>query len=160
MGAWGLAVADAELGAVEEVVRHGGAIPAALVAIVAHPPGSIEELRPTLGLSQPGAARLVDRLVTAGWVKRTTATDGRAVAISATASGRRLATRLLTQRQTVLRQLLEPLDDAECDQLAGLLEKLLAARTDSARTLNRICRICNRPSCDSCPVAESLTTNS
>jgi DNA-binding MarR family transcriptional regulator len=156
MGAWGLAVADAEVEAVRGAAGHGGAAPAALVGIVAHPPRSSEELRPALGLSQPGAVRLIDRLVDAGWVQKTRGQDGRAVAISATPAGKKVVGRLLARRRAVLEQLLEPLNDDECERLERLLEKLLGRRTDSQSTLNRLCRICDRRSCASCPVAESL----
>src|SRR5918997_7221251 len=63
LGALGLEAATA-------IPAGRGATIGALVTIAAHPNRTVEELREPLGLSQPGAARLVQRLVDAGWVER------------------------------------------------------------------------------------------
>ena len=47
-------------------VGETGAAASALVTIDAYPGRTIEQLRGPLGLSQPGAVRLVERLAAAG----------------------------------------------------------------------------------------------
>src|SRR3712207_2247457 len=116
LGAASLSVADAVRRAVEEAVGAGGAIPAGLVTIDAYPGHSIEQLRAALGLSQPGAVRLVDRLEREGWAERRSGT-GRSVALFLTPAGRRVVRRLLSARDAALAELLEPLEPAERDQL-------------------------------------------
>jgi DNA-binding MarR family transcriptional regulator len=153
-GAWALAVADAADDAVHAALGQGGAAPAALVAIHDSPGQSIERLRPTLGLSQPGAARLVDRLVAAGWVRRSRGADARTAALSLTVAGRRVVARILRERERRLERLLDPLSDEQADQLAELLGAMLRSQTHDDHDLRRLCRLCDRPVCDACPVAE------
>src|ERR671917_2078941 len=71
-----------------------GATMAALVTIAAHPNRTVEELRAPLGLSQPGAARLVQRLVNAGWVERTGPGGRGGHRLTPTATGCRLVDEL------------------------------------------------------------------
>ena len=154
-GAWSLAVADAMRRAVEGVAGVGGAVPAALVTIDAYPRQTMEELRSTLQLSQPGTLRLVERLEAEGWVRRQPG-RGRAAGLALTATGRRVKDRLLAVRDETLAQLLEPLSSPERSQLAELLEKLLAAQAEDYTALRRLCRLCQRPACERCPVAAAL----
>lgn len=60
LGAAGLAVADAEVAAVERVVGQRGGAAAALVTLAARPGWTATRLQDALGLSQPGVARLVE----------------------------------------------------------------------------------------------------
>lgn len=154
-GAWSLAVADAIRRAVEGVTGIGGAVPAALVTIDAYPRRTMEELRTALRLSQPGTLRLVERLENEGWVRREVG-PRRAAGLVLTAAGRRTKDRLLLARDHALSQLLEPLSQPERSQLAGLLEKLLAAQTDDYVALARLCRLCQRAACERCPVSAAL----
>jgi MarR family transcriptional regulator, negative regulator of the multidrug operon emrRAB len=155
LGAASLAVADAVRDAVEKATGFGGALPAALVTIDAYPLRSMEALRIALGISQPGVLRLVERLETEGWVRRRPA-KGRAVALELTPSGRRTVAKLLSARENALAALLEPLSSAERRQLTPLLAKLLAAQTHDRGSLERLCRLCQRPACRHCPVAGAL----
>src|SRR5215212_1107099 len=70
LGALTLELAHAQEAAAAAVVEQGGAAAAALVVIAAAPGRTIEDLRRPLRLTQPGATRLVERLVRAGWVER------------------------------------------------------------------------------------------
>ena len=150
-GAWSLAVADAMREATEGATGYGGTVPAALVTLEAYPGRSAEDLRAALGLSQPGVVRLVDRLAAEGWLERRR--EGRALALVLTAAGRRVARRLLAERGGALDRLLEPLGAGEREQLEGLLGKLLEARSSGRGELERLCRLCRRETCSSCPVA-------
>src|SRR4051812_50047969 len=71
LGALALEATGVQVQAAEAVTGQGGAATAALITIAAHPNRTVEALRAPLGLSQPGATRLVQRLVDAGWVQRT-----------------------------------------------------------------------------------------
>jgi DNA-binding MarR family transcriptional regulator len=155
LGAASLAVADSVHEAVEGATGFGGALPAALVTLAAYPSRNMEALRNALGISQPGVARLVERLEAQGWVRRDSA-NGRAVALQVTPSGRRVVTKLLGARDAALAGMLDSLDPDEQRQLAPLLEKLLAARTFDRHQLEHLCRLCQRRVCEQCPVAGAL----
>src|SRR5918992_161719 len=132
-----------------------GATMSALVTIAAHPDRTIEELREPLGLSQPGATRLVRRLVEAGWVERGGPGGRGGLRLTPTAAGHAVLEELFAARRAALLELLEPLSAAERDQLAALLERLLAARTTGVAGAKRLCRLCERRTCRRCPVARA-----
>ncbi len=132
-----------------------GATTAALVTVAAHPDRTVEELRSPLGLSQPGAARLVQRLVEAGWVQRKGPGGRGGHRLTVTAAGRAEIDRFLAARREALVALLAPLDAGEREALAGLLERMLAARTEGVTGAKRLCRLCERRACDRCPVARA-----
>jgi DNA-binding MarR family transcriptional regulator len=152
LGAWSLAVADAVREATESVTGLGGAVPGALVTLGAYPGRSVEDLRAALGLSQPGAVRLVDRLEQEGWATRRPG-DGRALALELTAKGRRAASRLLDERERAIEALLEPLGERDRQTLERLLEKVLRPRAAAGCDPEFMCRLCERAACPSCPVA-------
>jgi MarR family transcriptional regulator, negative regulator of the multidrug operon emrRAB len=138
---------------VHEPVGQAGAAAEALVTIAAYPGRSIERLRGPLGLSQPGAVRLVERLVGAGWVKQGGSRGRRGFELRLTGAGDAVVEDLLTRRRAVLAELIEPLSQPERSTLEQLLEKLLAARTGDRGDLERLCRLCERRVCRRCPVA-------
>jgi DNA-binding MarR family transcriptional regulator len=142
--------------ATEAVVGRSGAAAAALVVIAARPGWSIEQLRGPLGLSQPGAVRLVDALASAGWVKRAGPGGRRGLQLRLTDDGARVVDELLTARRAALASLLAPLSDADTARLAALLETILAAATGDRADLERLCRLCERRSCSRCPVAHAF----
>src|SRR5918992_3674897 len=86
IGAFALAATDAMRRAAETEVGQSGAAAAALITIDAYRGRSIEQLRGPLGLSQPGAVRLVERLAAQGWVERRPS-GGRATALHLTSAG-------------------------------------------------------------------------
>jgi DNA-binding MarR family transcriptional regulator len=104
-------------------------------------------------LSQPGAVRLVERLAAAGWVDRAGSRGRHGFELSLTRAGQTVVDKLLLRRRAALEELLAPLSAAEREDLAALLEKLLAARTGDRDDLERLCRLCERRVCKSCPVA-------
>jgi DNA-binding MarR family transcriptional regulator len=148
LGALGLEVATA-------LQAGRGATMSALVTIAAHPNRTVEELREPLGLSQPGAARLVRRLVDAGWVERQGPGGRGGLRLTPTADGLAVLDALFEARRAALETLLEPLDAAERDRLASMLERMLAARTEGVTGAKRLCRLCERRACDRCPVARA-----
>jgi DNA-binding MarR family transcriptional regulator len=146
-----------EAGRLQEVVHdpvgQAGAAAAALDTIDAYPGRTIEQLRAPLGLSQPGAVRLVERLVAAGWVHRGGSRGRHGFELHLTQGGRAVLDELLARRRAALEPLLEPLTGRERAQLESLLEKLLAGRTGGRADLERLCRLCERRVCERCPVA-------
>ena len=77
-----------------------------------------QELRDRLGIDNSFLSRVLQRLVERGIVVTTPSdTDGRAVVLSLTASGRRAADDLSARSDTQIRGLLEPLSDDERHQL-------------------------------------------
>jgi len=154
VGALGIAVADAVRGAARAATGHGGELPGALVTLAAFRGASMAELQQALGLSQPGTVRVVDRLVTKGWVERRPGLEGRSVALELTSAGGQAAQRLRAERERALATLLHPLNEAERVQLAGLVDKILWSRAHAGRDPRHLCRLCDRDVCDPCPVAD------
>jgi MarR family transcriptional repressor of emrRAB len=152
LGAFALEGARA-LETVHEPVGQAGAAAQALLTIEAYPGRTIEQLRSPLGLSQPGAVRLVERLTVAGWVDRAGSRGRYGFKLSLTPAGQAVVDELLLRRRAALEDLLAPLSAAERESLERLLEKLLAARTHDRRDLERLCRLCERRVCKRCPVA-------
>ena len=138
---------------VREPVGQAGAAASALVTIGAYPGRTIEQLRAPLGLSQPGAVRLVERLASGGWVERAGSRGRRGFELRLTEAGEAVVDELLSRRRAALAELMDPLSGAERRQLETLLEKLLVARTNDRADLERLCRLCERRVCVRCPVA-------
>jgi DNA-binding MarR family transcriptional regulator len=155
LGAFALEAIGAQQRAVQGALGQGGAAAAALVTTAKYPDRTVEELREPLGLSQPGAARLVERLARAGWMERGGPGGRRGLELRLTAEGEDAFDRLLLARRTALEELLEALSDEERDTLAGLLERLLGARTEDHADTVRLCRECERRVCRQCPVARA-----
>jgi MarR family transcriptional repressor of emrRAB len=160
LGAISLAVAER----VDETVRlaaaHGGAAPAAIVALATFLDGSsLDVMRRPLGLSHSAAVRLADRLADAGLVRREPGADGRSVSIRLTAEGARLAVRIRAARETALDSVLAPLSVSERAQLTSLHEKLLAGITGGRADAGHICRLCDADACGHelgrCPVTQA-----
>src|SRR3954466_5211939 len=152
LGAFALAVADRMRAETEAAVGHSGAEAAALVMIAQFPDRTVEFLRQAIGLSHPATVRVVDRLVEARLVRRRPAGRGPALALSATAAGRRQARRILDARQAVLREALPELSAEEEATLTAILERALAQLADTDDTV--ICRLCDTGRCRraDCPV--------
>jgi MarR family transcriptional regulator, negative regulator of the multidrug operon emrRAB len=156
LGALAMGVADAVDAVARDQAREGGPAGAAL-CLVAHEPGlSIEQLRRALGLSHPGAVRLIDRLAAEGAVERRASRDKRAVALHVTASGARRVRTILAARRRALAAALAPLSPRERSVLDRLLAKMLRALPRSDAHALAICRFCEGDACHPCPVGEAL----
>ena len=155
LGAWALAVADAIHAATDTATGITGAAPAALVAVAADPDMTIDDLRRALGLTHPGAVRLVDRLEGCGWLERRPG-RGRRIHLRLTTAGRRTHQRLLNARSEALTALTAPLNPGDLEKLAELIGPSLTAATADIDTLRHLCRLCRRPDCDPCPVAAGV----
>jgi DNA-binding MarR family transcriptional regulator len=156
LGALALEVAGAQERATSAAVGQSGAAAAALALVAASPERTVEQLRGPLGLTQPGAARLFERLTDKGWIHRGGPGGRRGFQIVLTDAGRAKLAEILAARRTVLLHLLTALDDAELAQFTPVLERLLAARTTGRPALERICRLCDRATCRHCPVGHTM----
>jgi len=157
LGAVSLAVAERADEAVRLAAAHGGAAPAALVALATFLDGSsLDVMRRPLGLSHSAAVRLADRLARAGLVRREPGADGRSVSIRLTPEGAVLATEIRVAREAALEVVLAPLSPAERAELTALHEKLLAGITGGRADAGHICRLCDADACGHelgrCPV--------
>jgi DNA-binding MarR family transcriptional regulator len=155
-GALALDVADTQERATSAAVGQSGAAAAALALVAASPGRTVEQLRGPLRLTQPGAARLFERLTAKGWIERGGPGGRRGFEIALTEAGRAKLGEILAARRAVLLDLLVALDDAELAQLIPVLERLLAARTTGRPALERICRLCDRATCSRCPVGHTM----
>jgi MarR family transcriptional repressor of emrRAB len=153
LGALALEAVGAQHRAIHGVLGQGGAAAAALVTAAKYPGRTVEELREPLGISQPGAARLVERLARAGWLERGGPGGRRGLELRLTPQGEQAFDRLLLARRAALEALLDPLSSEERDTLAGLLERVLSAHTQDHADTERLCRECERRVCMRCPVA-------
>jgi DNA-binding MarR family transcriptional regulator len=151
LGATALAATDRLREAVESELAHGGSAPAALVHLQAYPGESVERLRRVLGISQPAAVRVVDRLAADGLIERRPGADRRTLALHLTRAGERAASELLARRSGSLRSLLECLEPEERARLEPLLARLVAALADDRPGALRVCRLCDRGACTKAP---------
>jgi len=158
LGALALAVVDRVEVVAREVLDHGGETPAALVVIGYGAGLSNDTLRRILGLSHPGAVRLVDKLVAEGLVERGSGRDARQIALHLTKRGKQYRLQLLASRLNAIERMLGSLDHSEQQALTGLLHKVLAGMDTSEMQRFTICRMCDDRVCDDCPLPTSKPT--
>jgi DNA-binding MarR family transcriptional regulator len=153
VGALALALSDDLVRAAEAEASEAGPAAAALV-LAGHDPGlSIERLRRSLGLSHPGAVRLVDRLAADGLMERQTSSrDRRAVALHLTAEGGARVDAILSARQGGLARALDALSPDERATFGALTEKVLRALLRGVDHAYSVCRLCEYGACRNCPV--------
>jgi DNA-binding MarR family transcriptional regulator len=159
VGALVLALSDDLMRAAQSKAPEIGPAAAAL-ALLGHVPGMpIERLRRALGLSHPGAVRLVDRLERDGAaVRRQSQDDRRAVALSLTAKGGRVVGEILSAREASLAKALSGLSSAEQRAFGKLAEKMLRAMLENEDHAYTVCRLCDATACRDCPVEDELET--
>jgi MarR family transcriptional regulator, negative regulator of the multidrug operon emrRAB len=154
LGALGLALADETERVLAEAVGLKPADAAALNVIGQSPGVSIGFISAALGITHPGAVRVVDRHAEAGSVARRPGVDGRTVGLHLTVAGRPLWQRQIRARSKLLERLVGGLDDPQRAALDGVVEQLLAALTSSPTQAEQVCRLCDERSCpqETCPV--------
>ena len=154
LGALALAITDKTAVSSQETTGAGGSAAAALVTIATRPGLSIESLRKILGISQPAAVRLVDRLAAEGLVAREPGHDGRTRALRCTAAGQGQAQAILAARRNSVSPVLSALGAGEQEELSRLLETLLAILPATRDQARHLCRLCDHAACQGswCPV--------
>jgi len=160
VGALALALSDAVLSSTQEQAPEAGPA-AAAIALLGHEPGmTIERLRKALGLSHPGAVRLIDRLVAENVVERKQSeSDRRAVALHLTNAGENSCGEILKVRYQRIAQVLDILDPTERETLGMLTEKLLGNLVRDVDKAYSVCRLCDSSICTNCPVEAGLESN-
>lgn len=157
VGALALALADDLVRAAQ---RHApSSAPAAAISLLGHAPGlTIRQVSRVLGLSHPGAVRLVDRLVGDDLVRRDrSADDGRAVALTLTPNGEAVCRQVLASRRGALARALSSLDAAERQTLGRMAEAMLRGLVGGEDHALRVCRLCDPGVCRECPVEAEMT---
>jgi MarR family transcriptional repressor of emrRAB len=157
VGALALAVSDELLQAAEGEAPEAGPA-AAAIALLGHDPGMpIERLRRALGLSHPGAVRLVDRLEREGVVvRRESPHDRRAVALALTGQGAQALGEILSARGASLHRALVALTPSERRTFGRLAEKMLRNLLLGEDHAYATCRLCDAAACTDCPVEAEL----
>ena len=127
---------------------------AALNLVEAVPGMPNVQLSQALKLSHPATVRLVAKLQSEGLIDVRDGADKRAVALHVTAKGRRRVAALVSDRNQALAQMVAVLSDAEQQQLARLMSKLMTPLVDDVSRAEYICRLCDFASCphEACPV--------
>jgi MarR family transcriptional regulator, negative regulator of the multidrug operon emrRAB len=158
LGAAALAVTDLVLGGATAAAGVSGSGAAALVVLGADPGISVTELGRRVGLTQSAAARMVDALEARGLVERRP-TLGKWVAVHPTDAGRAASADLLDARGGRLTALVRTLPPADQEALAHVLDRLLRAVYSEVGSSERVCRLCDRPTCTEagaiCPVGQA-----
>ena len=157
VGALATRLDDAMTSAADDHRRAAASHPEALTALLNFADGERPEtLRLALGLSQPGIAHLVAKLEHRGLVeRRTDPEDRRASRLHLTASGRRLAERMLADRQRAIADIVGRLSAVEQAALMRVVDAILHRGTNSVEVARRTCRTCDAGACEhplSCPV--------
>ena len=147
LGVVALAATDRVRGTVEDSLGHGGAYAAALVHLDAHPGDTVGAHAGVLGISQPAAVKLADRLSADGLLERRAGPDRRTTALFLTRRGRRAAARALADRAGELEELLRVLDAGERTDLERLLERVASVLAKERVEALRTCRLCDRDAC-------------
>jgi DNA-binding MarR family transcriptional regulator len=147
LGVVALVATDRFRGAIEASLGHGGAHAAALVHLAAHPGEPVGRLADVLGVSQPAAVKIADRLAAEDLLERRPGSDRRSVALHLTAAGHRTAARLLADRGRELGDLVAVLDAGERRQFERLLERIVSGLADDLPEALRCCRLCDRDAC-------------
>ena len=157
IGALALGLSDAMLREAQAQAPELGPAAAAL-ALLGHDPGmTIERLRRSLGLSHPGAVRLVDRLADDGLVVReTSAKDRRAVALRLTATGQATCRAVITSRDGAIVRAMALLTMEERQTFGALAEKVLRGFVADLDHAYVVCRLCDYEACTNCPVDDEL----
>jgi len=157
LGAFLLALSDSMFRDMENHAPEPGPAISALALLGDAPGMSIEKLRRILGLSHPGAVRLVDRLAAEGLVRRQPSkNDRRAVEVHLTEVGRKSSAAILCARQSRMAAALQHLEPFERVAFGELTEKMLVQFIKGIEDACSICRLCDHKSCTDCPVNQAL----
>ncbi len=146
-GAAALAATGALTAAAAAVTDGGLSAAAALVTLASEPGIGVTELGRRLGLSQPGATRLIETLVSRGLVRSYPEPGGRTVALRLTEVGGEKARLILGERERRLAALLAPLDEPAGQGLDAALSLILGRLTDDGAPAHKTCRLCDEQAC-------------
>lgn len=131
---------------------------AALLVVRARPGQSITDLATAVGLTHPGAVRVVNRLEERGLVARARGRDARSRGLALTTEGETVSARGLAARRDSLQRLLEGVPREHRASLVSAVEAMLARLPASRGDAWRICRTCDHGVCRGlqCPVGSAI----
>jgi MarR family transcriptional regulator, negative regulator of the multidrug operon emrRAB len=161
LGTLGLVVSDRIRAAAEDELGVAGAAPVVLVALSTFlEERPLDEVASAFAITPSAVVRVIDRLAELGLVRRGPGADGRRVAVTVTAKGRRRASAIQERRERELRRISGALTGAEQRELTRLNEKLLRSLPESRRDAGRMCRFCDVLACGHyegrCPVTQGV----
>jgi DNA-binding MarR family transcriptional regulator len=170
-GAAALAATGAMTAAAAAVTDGGLSAAAALVTLASEPGIGVTELSRRLGLSQPGASRLIEALAARGLVLSGKHSEpqasskhgepeagGRSVSLRLTPAGVAKARLILAERERALAALLAPLSERARPELDAALSAVLERLTEEGAPVHRTCRLCDEQACIAaapCPVDQA-----
>lgn len=154
LGALALVMTDAMSRELRELTDICASDWAALILLEQMPGITVDHLARIVRLSQPGAVRMINRLVEEGRVERQQGTDRRARPLALTPAGQRLVRAMLLGREKVLMNGLDALDDDERGALTRLMEKMLFSLAKDEAASDTACRLCDIHACpeENCPL--------
>ena len=155
LGALALTLSDRASAAVHAGAGVSGSDAAALVTLRNYAEGEpLDLLRRALALSHPAVVRLADRLQARGLVERHRgASDGRAVALRLTPTGRRAADAALAARAGAVAAALETLDAGAAQRPRSDARAHARRRDDRLRPPASSSAGCATPTCAATPTA-------
>jgi DNA-binding MarR family transcriptional regulator len=158
LGALAVGMRDRVGAALAEAMGLDEAAVAALLAVRARPGQSITDVAAVLGLTHPGAVRVVNRLERRGLLTRGEGRDARSRGLVLTSAGEAVSARGLRARAAVLQDLLGVVPAEHRSSLIQAVEAMLSCLPASRRDAWRICRICDHEVCRGreCPVGNSV----
>jgi len=159
LGAVILAAGDRVRPVIEAGLGQKGSAVEALVHLADYSGESTEQLSRVLGISQPGAVAVVERLVSAGLVDKRPGPDRRTRALHLSAAGHEVVAELLDARRQSLATLLEPLSAEQRGQLEPVLAAVVAGLANDRPEARRRCRLCDRRACctgPGCPLDHTV----
>ncbi len=99
-----------------------------------HEPRRMNDLAAALRVDPSTVTRAIQRMELEGLVARTPAADdGRGIAVTATEEGRRRRAAVAERRHEIVRHVMEPLDEADRQQLVELLQRFVLSLDDYVR---------------------------
>lgn len=153
LGALALALADAQIEAVQKSSGVGTAGCATLVALGHYPNLTLRDIATIAGLSHSVIVRTVEVLVSAGLVIKASGKDKREVTPQLTPEGQRIREALINARAAVLDKALVNLSPQKQDVLHGLVSEMLENLTIDRDQSDHLCRLCDEAACGpDCPV--------
>jgi DNA-binding MarR family transcriptional regulator len=159
LGTVALAATDRFRASVDGSLGRAGAHASALVHLDAYPGESVQALADVLGVSQPAAVKIANRLSAGGLLERRAGRDQRTRALHLTPAGRSAAAAVLCDRGGRLGELLAMLTSDERSRLEPLLAKIVAGLADDRPGALTVCRLCDRAACcsgnDGCPLGHT-----
>lgn len=158
LGALAVGMRDRVGAALAEAMELDEAAVAALLAVRARPGQSITDVAAVLGLTHPGAVRVVNRLERRRLLTRGEGRDARSRGLVLTSAGEAVSARGLRARAAVLQDLLGVVPAEHRSSLIQAVEAMLSCLPASRRDAWRICRICDHEVCRGreCPVGNSV----